>query len=77
MTAQPAELLSGLDPEQREVATSFGHPVVVIAGAGTGKTRALTHRIAYAVATGAYSAQAVLAVTFTTRAAGELRSRLR
>jgi DNA helicase-2/ATP-dependent DNA helicase PcrA len=75
--AQPAELLSGLDPEQQQVATSFGAPVVVIAGAGTGKTRALTHRIAYGVATGTYAANAVLAVTFTTRAAGELRSRLR
>ena len=77
MIAEPAELLAGLDPEQQQVATSFGHPVVVIAGAGTGKTRALTHRIAYGVATGAYNAAAVLAVTFTTRAAGELRSRLR
>ncbi len=73
----PQELLAGLDPEQQQVATSFGAPVVVIAGAGTGKTRALTHRIAYGCALGAYSANAVLAVTFTTRAAGELRSRLR
>ena len=70
-------LLEALDPEQREVATSFGEPVVVVAGAGTGKTRAITHRIAYGAATGAYDAAAVLAVTFTTRAAGELRSRLR
>lgn len=77
MTATAAELLEGLDPEQRLVATTFGVPVVVIAGAGTGKTRALTHRIAYGVASGSYTAQAVLAVTFTTRAAGELRSRLR
>jgi DNA helicase-2/ATP-dependent DNA helicase PcrA len=75
--AEPADLLAGLDPEQQQVATSFGTPVVVIAGAGTGKTRALTHRIAYGTAQGAYSANAVLAVTFTTRAAGELRSRLR
>ena len=77
MIAEPSALLAGLDPEQQQVATSFGAPVVVIAGAGTGKTRALTHRIAYGVATGAYTANAVLAVTFTTRAAGELRSRLR
>ena len=70
-------LLAGLDPEQAAVATSFGRPVGVIAGAGTGKTRAITHRIAYGVHTGAYTPQAVLAVTFTTRAAGELRSRLR
>lgn len=74
---EPEELLRGLDPEQREVATTFGRPVGVIAGAGTGKTRAITHRIARGVQTGAYDASAVLAVTFTTRAAGELRTRLR
>ena len=50
----PDSLLAGLDPEQAEVATSFGVPVGVVAGAGTGKTRAITHRIAYAVHTGAY-----------------------
>ena len=54
-------LLAGLDPEQAAVATSFGRPVGVIAGAGTGKTRAITHRIAYGVHTGAYTPQAVLA----------------
>lgn len=77
MDVQAAELLVGLDAEQRQVATTFGMPVVVIAGAGTGKTRALTHRIAYAAAIGAYQPNAVLALTFTTRAAGELRTRLR
>lgn len=70
-------LLGSLDPEQRAVATTFGPPVCVIAGAGTGKTRAITHRIAYGCSTGAYDSVAVLAVTFTTRAAGELRGRLR
>jgi len=70
-------LLAGLDAQQRQVATTFGTPVVVIAGAGTGKTRALTHRIAYGAASGAYQPNAVLALTFTTRAAGELRTRLR
>ncbi|MBK8445890.1 MAG: ATP-dependent DNA helicase UvrD2 [Micropruina sp.] len=70
-------LLAALDPEQRAVATTFGAPVCVIAGAGTGKTRAITHRIAYGCSTGAYDSFAVLAVTFTTRAAGELRGRLR
>ena len=73
----PESLLEGLDPEQREVATALSGPVAVIAGAGTGKTRAITHRIAYGVALGAYNPTSVLAVTFTTRAAGELRSRLR
>ena len=69
-------LLEHLDPEQRAVATSLGGPVVVIAGAGTGKTRAITHRIAYGVAVGAYAPTQVLAVTFTNRAAGEMRGRL-
>ncbi|QDP98748.1 ATP-dependent DNA helicase UvrD2 [Microlunatus elymi] len=69
-------MLDRLDPEQRAVATSLGGPVAVIAGAGTGKTRAITHRIAYAVATGVYAPTSVLAVTFTTRAAGEMRGRL-
>ena len=72
----PDALLAGLDPEQREVATALTGPVAVIAGAGTGKTRAITHRIAYGVAIGAYNPTSVLAVTFTTRAAGELRGRL-
>ena len=58
------------------MATALSGPVAVIAGAGTGKTRAITHRIAYGVATGAYNPTSVLAVTFTTRAAGELRGRL-
>lgn len=70
-------ILEGLDPEQRRAATALEGPVVVLAGAGTGKTRAMTHRIAYGVATGAFDPTAVLALTFTTRAAGELRGRLR
>ena len=72
----PDALLSDLDPEQRQVATALNGPVAVIAGAGTGKTRAITYRIAYGVATGVYNPTSVLAVTFTTRAAGELRGRL-
>jgi DNA helicase-2/ATP-dependent DNA helicase PcrA len=75
MTA-PEELLDALDPEQREVATALDGPLRVLAGAGTGKTRAITHRFAYGVATGAMVPNEVLAVTFTTRAAGELRQRL-
>lgn len=71
------DVLSGLDPEQRAVAETLRGPVCVLAGAGTGKTRAITHRIAHAVRTGIADAPSVLAVTFTTRAAGELRHRLR
>lgn len=73
----PAALLDALDPEQRRVAEALRGPVRVLAGAGTGKTRAVTHRIAYGVATGVYAPSEVLAVTFTTRAAGEMRQRLR
>jgi DNA helicase-2/ATP-dependent DNA helicase PcrA len=73
----PDELLAALDPEQREVALACRGPVCVLAGAGTGKTRAITHRIAYAVATGVANPAHVLALTFTVRAAGELRGRLR
>ena len=72
----PDALLDDLDPEQRQVAIALTGPVAVIAGAGTGKTRAITYRIAYGVATGTYNPTSVLAVTFTTRAAGELRARL-
>jgi DNA helicase II / ATP-dependent DNA helicase PcrA len=71
------QLLAALDPEQRAVALALRGPVRVLAGAGTGKTRAITHRIAYGVATGVYNPTEVLAVTFTTRAAGEMRTRLR
>jgi len=71
------DLLASLDPEQRQVAEALRGPVRVLAGAGTGKTRAITHRIAYGVATGVYAPPEVLAVTFTTRAAGEMRGRLR
>ena len=70
-------LLAGLDPEQREVALATRGPVCVLAGAGTGKTRAITHRIAYAAAIGVVNPAHVLALTFTVRAAGELRGRLR
>ncbi|MEU6281220.1 ATP-dependent DNA helicase UvrD2 [Streptomyces sp. NPDC047028] len=70
-------VLEGLDPEQREVATALRGPVCVLAGAGTGKTRAITHRIAYGVRAGILQPSSVLAVTFTNRAAGEMRGRLR
>jgi DNA helicase II / ATP-dependent DNA helicase PcrA len=74
--AEP-EILSALDPEQRSAAEAVRGPVCILAGAGTGKTRAITHRIAFAVRTGTVSPAHVLAVTFTARAAGELRGRLR
>ncbi|MCF3962717.1 ATP-dependent DNA helicase UvrD2 [Streptomyces fuscigenes] len=70
-------VLDGLDPEQRAVATAFQGPVCVLAGAGTGKTRAITHRVAYGVRAGIMQPASVLAVTFTNRAAGEMRGRLR
>lgn len=73
----PDDLLTGLDEQQRQAAEALLGPVVLLAGAGTGKTRAITHRIAYGVATGVYSPSRVMALTFTARAAGELRSRLR
>ena len=77
MTGTSEALLAGLDPEQREVALAGRGPVCVLAGAGTGKTRAITYRIAYAAATGTVDPAHVLALTFTVRAAGELRGRLR
>ena len=70
-------VLEGLDPEQRRVVLAPLGPVCVLAGAGTGKTRAITRRIAYQVVTGQLAADQVLTVTFTARAAGELRTRLR
>lgn len=78
VAAPPAEaLLEGLDADQRIAVEALRGPVCLLAGAGTGKTRAITHRIAYGVATGLYSPQRVMALTFTARAAGELRTRLR
>ena len=71
------EILAALDNDQRAVALATRGPVCVIAGAGTGKTRAITHRIAYAAAIGTMDPQKVLALTFTSRAAGEMRTRLR
>ena len=72
----PERVLAGLDPEQRSAVTAPAGPVCLLAGAGTGKTRAITHRIAYRVLTGEIAARHVLAVTFTARAAAELRARL-
>lgn len=70
-------ILDALDEEQRRAAESLVGPTCILAGAGTGKTRTITHRIAYGIAKGYYSANRVLALTYTNRAAGELRARLR
>ncbi|MFF4026380.1 MULTISPECIES: ATP-dependent DNA helicase UvrD2 [Nocardia] len=76
-TSSTSLRLDGLDPEQAAAVRAPRGPVCVIAGAGTGKTRTITHRIAHLVSAGHVRADQVLAVTFTARAAGELRSRLR
>ncbi len=74
---ESSSLLDGLDDQQRVAAETLLGPVCLLAGAGTGKTRAITHRIAHGVATGVYPPSRVMALTFTARAAGELRGRLR
>ena len=71
------EILAALDEDQKAVALATRGPVCVIAGAGTGKTRAITHRVAYAAAIGTMDPAKVLALTFTAKAAGEMRVRLR
>ncbi|MGF6883554.1 DNA helicase-2/ATP-dependent DNA helicase PcrA [Nocardia sp. GAS34] len=76
-TSAPRPVLDGLDPEQAAAVRAPRGPVCVLAGAGTGKTRTITHRIAHLVSAGHVRADQVLAVTFTARAAGELRARLR
>src|SRR5262245_50828487 len=69
-------VLVSLDDEQRAAVTAPAGPVCILAGAGTGKTRAITHRIAYRVVAGQTDPRHVLAVTFTARAAAEMRARL-
>ena len=76
-SSSASEILAGLDPKQQVAAQALVGPTCILAGAGTGKTRTVTHRIAYGIATGHFAANRVLALTYTNRAAGELRSRLR
>src|SRR5829696_4469251 len=71
-TVDADRLLDGLDGDQREAVTSTGAPLAILAPAGSGKTRVLTRRIAYRVATGSADARHVMVLTFTRKAAGEL-----
>jgi DNA helicase-2/ATP-dependent DNA helicase PcrA len=76
VNADPEALLAGLDPAQVEAVRITRGPLVIHAGAGSGKTRVVSHRVAYAVATGAVDPRRVLVVTFTDKAAGEMADRL-
>ena len=77
MNLDADQILEALDEQQREAAQALLGPTVILAGAGTGKTRTITHRIAYGIARGDFSENRVLALTYTNKAAGELRARLR
>ncbi len=73
---QPASLLDGLNPVQREAVVHPGGPILVVAGAGSGKTRVLTHRVAHLIKDLKVSPFAILAITFTNKAADEMKARV-